>query len=210
MTNIFGKDTERYPQDFFDGNIKPCEPLGDDDDDNDDDDDDDGGGSSTSPPPNPSPPSPSPRGAPPPLPLPRGAPPPLPLPRGAPPPSPPPSAGTVVLTLTASGSVSDFSDDDKSSLQQNVATAAGVDKSLVTILVATASVRITATIAVPASTTADAVQTSLSSSLGTADDATTALGVTVEEVFINNVALADPPSPMQPAAATAQRAAAVR
>ena len=85
-----------------------------------------------------------------------------------------------MLTLTASGSVSDFSDDDKSSLQQKVADAAGVDKSLVTILVAAASVRITATIAVPASTTADAVQTSLSSTLGTAATASAALGVTVE------------------------------
>eukprot|EP00964_Phaeocystis_antarctica_P150806 scaffold118291_cov56-Phaeocystis_antarctica.AAC.1 len=52
--------------------------------------------------------------------------------------------GDGFVTLTASGSVSDFSDDDKSSLQQKVADAAGVDKSLVTILVAAASVRITA------------------------------------------------------------------
>ena len=98
----------------------------------------------------------------------------------APAPSPPPSTGSVVLTLTASGSVSDYS--DTSSLQQAIATAAGVDKSLVTISVAAASVRITATIAVPASTTAAAVQTSLSSSLGTSDTASAALGITVEEV----------------------------
>ena len=90
--------------------------------------------------------------------------------------------GDGFVTLTASGSVSDFSDDDKSSLQQKVADAAGVDKSLVTILVAAASVRITATIAVLASTTADAVQTSLSSTLGTTADASTVLGITVEEV----------------------------
>ena len=87
-----------------------------------------------------------------------------------------------MLTLTASGSVSDFSDNDKSRLQQKVADAAGVDKSLVTIRVTAASVRITATIAVPASKTADQVQTSLSSTLGTVSDASTALGVTVEEV----------------------------
>jgi NAD/NADP transhydrogenase alpha subunit len=86
-----------------------------------------------------------------------------------------------VLTLTASGSVSDFSENDISSLQQKVANAAGVDKSLVTIRVAAASVRITATLSVPASTTADQVQTSLSSSLGNADAASIALGVTVEE-----------------------------
>ena len=86
-----------------------------------------------------------------------------------------------MLTLTASGSVSDYTDSVKSSLQQKVADAAGVHKSLVTIRVTAASVIITATIGVPASTTADEMQTSLSSSLGTADAASTALGITVEE-----------------------------
>ena len=94
-------------------------------------------------------------------------------------PSPPPSTKTVVLTLMASGSVSDL---DTSSLQQSVAAAAGVDKSLVTIRVAAASVIITASIAVPASTTAAAVQASLSSKLATVEAASTVLGVTVESV----------------------------
>eukprot|EP00964_Phaeocystis_antarctica_P030555 scaffold17256_cov57-Phaeocystis_antarctica.AAC.2 len=84
----------------------------------------------------------------------------------------------VVLTFTASGSVSDYS--DTSSLQQKIATAAGVDKSLVKISVAAASVIITATITVPASMTAAAVQTSLSSTLGTAAAASDVLGITVE------------------------------
>ena len=106
----------------------------------------------------------------------------VPLSPPSPPPSPPPSTASVVLTLTASGSVSDFSDNDKSSLQQKVATAAGVDKSLVTISVAAASVLITVTIAVPASMTVDAMQTSITSKFGTATDASTALGVTVEKV----------------------------
>ena len=101
----------------------------------------------------------------------------------------------VVLTLTASGSISDFSANDKSSLQQKVADAAGVDKSLVTIRVAAASVIITATIAVPASTTADAVQTSLSSTLGTAAAASAALGVTV--VSIPTIVVVEPPGPLQ-------------
>ena len=83
-----------------------------------------------------------------------------------------------MLTLTASGSVSDYW--DTLSLQQGVATAAGVDESLVTIRVAAASVRITATIAVPAFTTAVAVQESLSSTLGNATSASAALGITVE------------------------------
>ena len=62
---------------------------------------------------------------------------------------------TVVLTLTASGDVSDYS--DTSSLQQGIATAAGVQASLVTISVAAASVIITAAIAVPAATSAGTV-----------------------------------------------------
>ena len=114
-----------------------------------------------------------------------------------PPPSPPPAAAppphvsTVVLTLTASGTISDYS--DTSSLQQKIATAAGVDKSFVTISVAAASVIITAIIAVPAATTAAAVQASLYSALGiaTASDVATAfnvatasnvLGITLESV----------------------------
>ena len=90
-----------------------------------------------------------------------------------------PSTGTVVLTLTAGGSVSDYS--DTSALQSAIAASAGVDASLVTISVAAGSVLITATIAVPASTTPAAVQTSLGATLGTADAASTALGITVEE-----------------------------
>eukprot|EP00964_Phaeocystis_antarctica_P059676 scaffold35467_cov53-Phaeocystis_antarctica.AAC.2 len=66
-----------------------------------------------------------------------------------PPPSPPPAKvnvveATVVFTLTASGSVSDYS--DTSSLQKKYATAAGVDESRVTIVVTAASVIITVTI----------------------------------------------------------------
>ena len=100
------------------------------------------------------------------------------LPPPPPPPSPPPSTETVVLTMTASGSISDYS--DTSSLQQKVATAAGVDTSLVAISVAPGSVIITATIAVPASTSAATVQASLASTLGTAAAASAALGITVE------------------------------
>ena len=116
-----------------------------------------------------------------------------------PPPSPPPSKDKVVLafevgsrrqlveqlTLMTSGSGigSDYSDSDISSLQQHVATAAGVDQSLVTIAVTAGSVIITATIAVPASMTADEVQTSLSSALGTADAASKVLNITVVTVL---------------------------
>ena len=79
----------------------------------------------------------------------------------------------------ASGVVSDYT--DTTSLRLKIATAAGVDDaSLVTISVAAASVIITATIAVPASTTPAAVKTSLASTLGTAAVASAALDITVE------------------------------
>ena len=83
-----------------------------------------------------------------------------------------------MLTLRASGSVSDYS--DTSALQTSIAANAGVDPSLVSISVTAASVIITATIKVPASTTADALQATLTSRLGTAASASTALGITVE------------------------------
>ena len=87
-----------------------------------------------------------------------------------------------MLVLTASGSVSDYSDSAKSSLEQKIGAAAGGYKLPVTITLAAASVIITATIAVPASTTAAAVKASLSSTLRTADAASSALGISVEGV----------------------------
>ena len=84
----------------------------------------------------------------------------------------------MILTIIASGDVSDYA--DTTSLRQKIADAAGVDASLVTISVTAASVLITATIVVPASTTPAAVQTSLTSTLGTAAAASAALGITVE------------------------------
>ena len=107
-----------------------------------------------------------------------------------------------MLTLTASGSVSDYTDSDKSSLQQKVANVAGVDKSLVTINVTAASVRIIATIAIPESMTANQVANSLSSSLGTAEDASTALGITVEEVPTITITGNDPVTPPEPSEST--------
>ena len=85
-----------------------------------------------------------------------------------------------MLTIMASGDVSNYA--DTSSLRQTIATAAGVDASLVTISVKSASVIITATIAVPATTTAAAVQSTVSSNLGTTAAASAALGITVEAV----------------------------
>lgn len=104
-----------------------------------------------------------------------------------------------MIRLTSSGSVSDYSDPTvTASLQQNIANAAGVHPSLVTISVTAASVIITANIAVPASTTAAVVQTSLASTLGTAAAASTALGVAVEAAPTILIASPLPPSPLAP------------
>ena len=95
-----------------------------------------------------------------------------------------------------SGSVDAFSDSDKASLQAKVATTAGVDKSLVVISVAAASVRVTAMITVPASTTPFAVNITLTSRLGTVAAASTALAVALEEVPIITImydGIPDPP-----------------
>ena len=131
--------------------------------------------------PAPSMPPPPPKPPPPPRPPPPKPPPPPPSPPPQPPPpspAPPPSKEKVVLTLRASGSLSDYS--DISGLQTAIAVNAGVDPSAVSISVVAASVIITATIKVPASTTADALQATLTSRLGTAASASTALGITVE------------------------------
>ena len=121
------------------------------------------------------------------------------------PPSPRLPEETVVLTLTASGSVSDYA--DTSRLQQRVATAGGIDKSLVTISVAAASVIITATITVPASTAAE-VLNSLTSALSTAATASDVLGIPVESV--PTVAVASSASPKEaPQAQSTQNGADV-
>jgi len=100
-----------------------------------------------------------------------------------------------VLTLTASGSVGDYS--DTSSLQQKVADAAGVNVNVVEIRVAAASVLITATIAVPAATSASAVQSSLLSTLGgSPESASIALNIMVESS--PTVAIAVQPSAPPP------------
>ena len=97
-----------------------------------------------------------------------------------------------MLTLVVSGSVSDYS--DTSDLQTSIAVNAGVDSALVSITIAAASVIITATITVPVSTTADAMQTTLFSRLGTASTASTALGITVESDPIITKSLAATPT----------------
>jgi len=105
-----------------------------------------------------------------------------------------------VLSLTASGSVSDYDDVKTSALRRAVASLVGVDASAVTISVAAASVIITATIAVPAATTAPAMQAHLATKLGTANAASIELGITVEIAPAIIVAAPPPvaPPPLPP------------
>ena len=102
-----------------------------------------------------------------------------------------------MIQLTSSGSVSDYSDPSvTSSLQQNIANAAGVHPSLVTISVTAASVIITANIAVPASSAATTVMASLSSTLSSPAAASAALGITIAEMpsLVNALTPTTPPA----------------
>ena len=99
---------------------------------------------------------------------------------------------TIVFTLTASGSVSDYA--DTTALRRSIAASAGVAPSSIVITVAAASVIITATITVPASNAAS-VQTALSSSLGTAAAASARLDITVESDPTVTISTASSPKP---------------
>ena len=122
-------------------------------------------------------------------------------------PSPPPSTEEVVLTmkLEASGTV------DTDSIQTIVAGIAGVAPSAVTIEIKSSRLRrglnevtvpdgsvIVATIAVPASTTAAAVQESLSLFLSSAAAASNALGINVEVISNIVTTASSPPPPLLP------------
>ena len=120
-----------------------------------------------------------PRPPPTPPPMPPSSPPPLAPP---PPPSPPPSTETVVVRLTAFGTVEDYTPDVIEMLEKNMATVAGVDASLVSITVAPGSVLITATIAVPAAMQSYGVRNLIKAELSDPEAASAALGITVASV----------------------------
>ena len=120
--------------------------------------------------------------APPPPPPSPSLPPPTPPPPSPPYVAPPPSTESVVLQFTASGSVSDWTTQDRGSVQRKIAAIAGTTASAVVLTVAAGSVLVTATIAVPASSTAAAVMAALSARLGSAIEASTALGINVVSV----------------------------
>ena len=134
-----------------------------------------------------SPAPPPPPSAPPPPPAPSPPPPTIPF-WHLPPPSAPyvdpiPSVESVVLEFTASGAVRDWTPAINASVTRKIADIAGTFPSAVNITVVFVnadSVLVTATIAVPASSNATYVMELLSARLGTAADASAALGITVE------------------------------
>ena len=94
--------------------------------------------------------------------------------------------------------MADFDSAKKLSLKSSIASAAGVAPEAVIVTITAGSVLITATIAVPASTTPAAMQTTLSSSLGTtvaANDLFANIGVTVTSAPAIVVAAPPPAAP---------------
>jgi hypothetical protein len=108
-----------------------------------------------------------------------------------PPPASPPliaeiGTETIVTTFTAAGTVSDYA--DTTALQEKFATAAGVDKKMVSITVIAASVIITVTITVPKDKVGATLQASIASAIGqTKAEQSKALGITVEKVTVTTV-----------------------
>ena len=98
-----------------------------------------------------------------------------------------------MLTLVASGSVTDYS--DTSGLQRQIADVAGVSLSAVFITVEAASVLIHATIAAEGNATFASISVALGSSLPTAAAASALLGITIEADPTIQVAGAPPASP---------------
>ena len=89
--------------------------------------------------------------------------------------------------------------EDTTALASSIAALAGVDVSFVTITVAAGSVVITARITAPAGKTPAAIESAMTSALGTASAATAALGITVNAAPVVLVAEDTPtPTPTPP------------
>jgi len=88
----------------------------------------------------------------------------------------------VELTLVVSESVSDFTPAREAAVQQAVADIAGVALSAVTLLIESASVRITATVRVATQGESQQVAKVLTTSFNSASAASSALDLTVQEV----------------------------
>ena len=94
-----------------------------------------------------------------------------------------PSPYSVIVSFTASGTVSDYDDDAQQTLKNKLATAAGLNSTDgITLTITAASVIIEATIAVSSEGELTAVSDSLIAQLGSAQDASAILGISVQSV----------------------------
>lgn len=147
------------------------------------------------------PPLPSPRSPPSPAP-PSPLPPPPPTSLLPPPISPPPAMRTIV-SLTASGTVSDYTPTRQRAIAHNFAVAAGVSVDRVSIAVLPASVRLVITIVSPTRAAAQSIQTALAPSLASPAAAAALLpdDVTVESTPTIVAVDTGAPSPRPPPSA---------
>jgi len=97
--------------------------------------------------------------------------------------------------MTAAGDVSDYDAAAQASLVSNMASTLGVPEADVSLTVTAASVNLVFEVAVADETEAEAVAQQADSSLGTAADATTALGVSVQSAPVTATVAASPLSP---------------
>lgn len=118
------------------------------------------------------PPPPSPPSLPPLPPLPNSPPslPPLPPPPSSPP-SPPPPLAKVIMEMSASGTVEDYTDTKLDSISASVASDVNVSASLVSTTAAPGSVVLTSEVTVPQDKEASSVESALETNWGTAEKA---------------------------------------
>ena len=88
-----------------------------------------------------------------------------------------------MLTLTAAGTVDDYSDAKKASIASTLAAEAGVSVDVVSVSVEAASVIVTARIQATDETQSTSIATALSARLSSADAATSFLGIQVESTL---------------------------
>jgi len=97
--------------------------------------------------------------------------------------------------MTAAGDVSDYDAAARASLVSNMASTLGVPETDISLTVTAASVNLVFEVAVADETELEAVEQHADSSLGTAADATTALGVSVQSAPVTATVTASPSTP---------------
>jgi len=94
----------------------------------------------------------------------------------------------ILWDVTASGQVSDISESDDAAIRSGIATAAGVGQaSYVSTAYMSASVKLYATISIPAGMTADAVKSSVDGNLGTPSIANTYFGQALSVQSVDSI-----------------------